>query len=75
MERIKTIWLEVNGMTCGGCAANVKRILAARPGVLSAEVDLAGRKVSVGCREGEGSPEGLAAALAAAGYGARVLPS
>ncbi|OGR64849.1 MAG: hypothetical protein A2X31_12005 [Elusimicrobia bacterium GWB2_63_22] len=74
MEQIRTIWLSVSGMTCGGCAANVKRILSARSGVISAEVDLAGGKAEVRCRGEEASPEGLTAALAAAGYEARVLP-
>jgi copper chaperone CopZ len=74
MDQIKTTWLKVSGMTCGGCAANVKLILAARPGVLSVEVDLAGGKAGLRLRGDEASPEGLAAALAAAGYEARVLP-
>lgn len=75
MDNVKLIKLKVNGMTCGGCAANVRRILAARPGVISAEVDLAGGRAELACREGEVSAETLAAALAAAGYEAGVLPS
>lgn len=75
MDQIKTIFLKVSGMTCGGCAANVKRILAVRPGVISAEVDLAGGKAVISAREGEVSPESLAASLAAAGYEALVVAS
>lgn len=75
MDSVKLIKLKVSGMTCGGCAANVRRILAARPGVISAEVDLAGGVAELSCREGQVSPEALAAALASAGYEARVLPS
>ncbi|KAL2476898.1 copper-transporting ATPase PAA1 [Forsythia ovata] len=35
------IVLHVGGMTCGGCAASVKRILESQPQVSSANVDLA----------------------------------
>ncbi|KAL4351606.1 hypothetical protein GQ457_06G002560 [Hibiscus cannabinus] len=35
------IILNVGGMTCGGCASNVKKILESQPQVASASVDLA----------------------------------
>lgn len=35
------IVLDVRGMTCGGCAASVKRILESQPQVASASVNLA----------------------------------
>lgn len=75
MDGVKLIRLKVKGMTCGGCAANVRRILAALPGAISAEVDLAGGAAELSCREGQVPPAAAAAALAAAGYEARVLPS
>lgn len=34
------ITLSVTGMTCGGCVNSVQRVLAALPGVASAEVTL-----------------------------------
>ena len=34
------ITLSVTGMTCGGCVSSVRKVLAALPGVESAEVSL-----------------------------------
>ncbi len=32
---------KIDGMTCGGCASSVRKVLDAQPGVTGAEVDLA----------------------------------
>lgn len=69
-ESLKLAKLKISGMSCGGCAANVLRILSARPGVASASVDLRAGAAEAKYRGGETSPEILAAAVAAAGYGA-----
>lgn len=66
------VTLVIKGMSCGGCAANVSRILSARSGVAGVAVDLAGGKATVKYRAAETSPAALAAAVTAAGYKAAV---
>jgi len=39
--------LVVSGMTCSGCAGAVTRALAAVPGVVAVQVDLAGGRATV----------------------------
>ncbi|KAL5209083.1 hypothetical protein ABZP36_004706 [Zizania latifolia] len=41
------ILLHVGGMSCGGCAANVKRILESQPEITSATVDFEGKTATV----------------------------
>ncbi|CAM8887823.1 unnamed protein product [Rhodiola kirilowii] len=41
------IVLHVTGMTCGGCASSVKRILESQPKVSSANVDLAAETATI----------------------------
>jgi len=60
------IRLAIGGMTCAACAARVEQALAAVPGVLSAEVNLADGMARVTALSGETCP--LVAAVAAAGY-------
>ncbi|MDN0073408.1 heavy metal-associated domain-containing protein [Crenobacter sp. SG2303] len=58
--------LKVDGMTCGGCVASVKKALGAVSGVQSVEVDLASGRVAV---EGEAlDRQALDAAVEAAGF-------
>lgn len=69
LEDNKAVELSVSGMTCGGCAKTVQRVLTRVPGVASAEVDLARGSAVV---TGKASPGVLVAALNSAGYGAEV---
>jgi copper chaperone CopZ len=62
--------LAITGMTCNGCAAAVTRVLSRVPGVANVEVDLAGARAAVA---GIADPQHLLRAVAAAGYGARLL--
>ena len=63
-----TIVLAVSGMTCGGCAKSVTRVLAKVPGVAKVDVDFGtGRAVVVG----DARPDDLVAAVQGAGYEAR----
>lgn len=39
--------LDVDGMTCGGCAMSVDKALRNVPGVKDVKVDLAGKRVEV----------------------------
>jgi len=53
-----TVNIPVEGMSCGSCAASVKRAAKGIDGVTNAEVDLAGRT----------SPEQISAAIRRLGY-------
>jgi cation-transporting ATPase V/Cu+-exporting ATPase len=58
---------EVEGMTCGSCAARVERTLASQPGVAAAEVNFATRRARAAI--GPGTEFGaLVAAVRSAGY-------
>ncbi|MDI9408771.1 MAG: heavy metal-associated domain-containing protein [Candidatus Pacebacteria bacterium] len=62
--------LSVEGMHCGGCAASVEKSLRTVAGVSSVTVDLAQKTAVV---DGAGiTPSALIAALATAGFEARV---
>ena len=60
--------LDIEGMTCAGCARRAQTALAEVPGVVSAEVNFAARTAQVRYFEGMTTPEALAAATAKAGY-------
>lgn len=64
--------LSISGMTCGGCASTVTRVLSRVPGVESANVDLGNGRAVVA---GTARPEDLIRAVEAAGYGAQVSDS
>jgi len=59
--------LAVSGMTCGGCANTVTRILSRVPGVVEAQVD---HKTGLAIVKGDVPSVELIAAVQAAGYGA-----
>ncbi|MDB5408334.1 MAG: Heavy metal transport/detoxification protein [Rhodospirillales bacterium] len=63
--------LSVTGMTCAGCASAVTRVLSRVAGVGEAKVELAAGRATV---TGSAAPAALVAAVAAAGYGAAVVP-
>jgi P-type Cu+ transporter len=65
--------LKVQGMTCASCVGRVERALAAVPGVLRAEVNLATERASVRMLEGGPDHAALIRAVAAAGYDAAPL--
>jgi len=62
------IELKIGGMTCASCVGRVERALAAVPGVLSAEVNLATERARVRLPEGGPDPAALIRAVGAAGY-------
>jgi P-type Cu+ transporter len=47
MEKLHTIKLPIEGMTCDGCARNVKQALQNLPGVSQVTVDLATKKAGI----------------------------
>lgn len=69
--------LEVEGMHCGGCAASIEASLLDVPGVVSAAVDVATHRATVGVSAAGPADGALVAAVEAAGYRARpmVAPS
>ena len=67
-----SVELAVEGMTCASCVGRVERALKAVPGVSEAVVNLATERASV---RGLASTADLVAAVAKAGYQARVVGS
>jgi copper chaperone CopZ len=59
--------LKVEDMTCGGCAASIKRAVARVPGVNTVEADPSSKDVVVEV-SGEVDRETIVAAINAAGY-------
>ena len=73
------IGFKVPGMTCGGCAASVRRALGAVAGVEDVQIDLASKDVRVvvvvvGGGGGGASADALRAALEKAGFEPEGLP-
>ena len=64
--------LQIDGMTCAGCAGRAQRALTDVPGVLDASVNFATRTGHVQYLEGATDPAALAQAVAQAGYPATV---
>lgn len=64
----KTMTIPIQGMSCGACAANVKKALKAVKGVHEVEVSLERRLARVRYIEGEVPPERLVAAINELGY-------
>ena len=66
--RVAQVELQVADMTCASCVGRVERALAAVPGVVSAQVNLATETATLRYLEGQVTPADLAAVSAAAGY-------
>jgi copper chaperone CopZ len=64
------IALKLTGMTCGGCARAIERVLSRVPGVKSAKVDFG---LGLAVVSGAASAAELIAAIEAAGYGAQPI--
>ncbi len=64
--------LEIEGMHCAGCVANVERSLKAQPGVAEAVVNLATKKALVTASDSQLNPQQLVQAVRDAGYEAKV---
>ena len=70
--RTERATLKVASMSCASCVGRVERALAAVPGVLEADVNLATETASLRYAQGVITPAELAAASGAAGYPAEV---
>jgi copper chaperone len=64
--------LRVTGMTCGHCQAKVEQALKAVPGVYSAVIDLPDGEAEVDFDDDCLTTDQLVAAIARAGYGAKI---
>ncbi|MDC0737178.1 heavy metal translocating P-type ATPase [Cognatishimia sp. SS12] len=71
MQHAETLTIEIDGMTCGGCAGRAERALAAAPGVAAARVNLANQSAQVTLETGTAANV-ITDALSAAGYPARM---
>lgn len=63
-----TTQLSVDGMTCGGCVASVKRVLLQVPGVTQADVALAPGLAAVTFDDRQADVPALVAAIERAGF-------
>ena len=70
-ETGEALVLSISGMTCGGCASTLARVLGRVPGVTRADVDLAKARAQVA---GTARPDELLDAVRRAGYGADLAP-
>ncbi len=65
----REVELAIVGMTCSACVNSVTRVLSRVPGASGVTVDLAAARARVA---GSANPDNLVAALAKAGYGAKL---
>lgn len=65
---MKTEMLNVSGMTCGGCVAQVTRALSAVPGVVKVGVSLPDKVATVEFDEAWATLAAMRAAVQKAGY-------
>ncbi len=67
---MKTVTLDVQGMTCGGCVSSVQKMLASVPGVQQAEVSLENHSAVVTYDEARTRPDALVEAVEDGGFDA-----
>ena len=65
---METIQLNIRGMTCNGCANNVKNVLQRTPGVTGVGVSLEQNRATVTYDPVQANPAQLKAAVEDAGY-------
>jgi copper chaperone len=67
---MQEIVIRIQGMTCGGCVASVRRVLGAVPGVAQAEVSLEKGEARVRFDPALADSAALKGAIEAAGFSA-----
>jgi copper chaperone len=65
---MESITIPIQGMTCGGCVANVERVLKGIEGVASVKVSLDPGEAKVDYAPGRVNPARLHSAIEDAGY-------
>jgi|WetSurMetagenome_2_1015567.scaffolds.fasta_scaffold00054_53 P-type Cu+ transporter len=66
---LKNALMPVTGMTCANCAGIIERHLRKLPGIIRADVDLAGEKLAVTFDQIRTSEQGIISAVKNIGYG------
>jgi copper chaperone len=64
-----TTVISISGMTCGGCANAVTKVLLALPGVVEVDVSHIEAKAEVSYEPDRVKPDQMKVAIEAAGYG------
>ncbi len=72
---MRTIVLDIEGMTCANCARTAERALAAVPGVAKASVNALSKTAHITLVAPDTTTDDLIAAVQHAGYGARIPPA
>ena len=68
----ETLSFQISGMTCAGCSARLNKMLAALPGVISAEVNFSIEQARIVLVPGAQSPTALREQIEALGFGAQL---
>jgi Cd2+/Zn2+-exporting ATPase len=69
---VKTVKLQVEGMSCAGCAKSVEKALGAVNGVEKASVNFISKTAVINVRDAAANEQSLIAAVKSAGYSARL---
>lgn len=69
---MKSITLNVSGMSCASCVNHVEKALAGTPGVMTSKVDLKSGRAVVEFDEGVADPEDMIERIRDEGYDATV---
>ncbi len=69
---MRTVKLQVDGMTCASCAKAVEKSLCAVPGVEKASVNFVSKTAAIDVRDGVANEQPLIDAVKRAGYSARL---
>lgn len=70
--RVVEFDLDIQGMSCASCAARIEKVVSRLPDVASVSVNLATERARI---RASASSDALIAAIARAGFGARILPA
>ena len=68
----ESLSFQISGMTCAGCSARLNRMLAALPGVLSADVNFSLEQARITLVPGVQTPASLRSQIEALGFGAQL---
>ncbi|WP_429164717.1 heavy metal translocating P-type ATPase [Aeromonas rivipollensis] len=68
----ETVSFQISGMTCAGCSARLNKMLAALPGVISAEVNFSLEQARILLVPGTQTPASLRTHIEALGFGAQL---
>ena len=68
----ETILFQITGMTCAGCSARLNKMLAALPGIISADVNFSIEQARIVLVPGMQTPAALREQIEALGFGAQL---